>query len=233
MTNKESEPDATRCLSAKMSLANRIFGLAPVAPAFPGSLSAVLAQLRRATGNRAVVFITAALLPTLGISFAAIFFRHELQELSTLGYIGIFLANLASSASMFLPLPGVSLTFVAASVWNPVGIALVGEVGSTLGEGALYMAGVGSRGAVNKYATRFRWYPRVESWMERRGGVTLLVLASVPGPLFDFAGFAAGATKYPFRRYAIAVMIGRLVKYSLVVMAGYWGAPILIGLFVQ
>jgi uncharacterized membrane protein YdjX (TVP38/TMEM64 family) len=231
MTNRASATDAAVCLPEKLSWLDRLMGLASAAPAFPGPPSAVLAQLRRATGNRAVVFITAALLPTLGITIAAIVFRHDLQDLSTLGYIGIFVANLASSASMVLPLPGLAATFAAASVWNPVVVALVGAVGSTLGEGTLYLAGVGSRGAVNKYATRFRWYPRIESWMERHGGVTVLVLAAVPGPWFDFAGFAAGATRYPIHRFAIAVLIGRLVKFAIVVGAGYWGAPILIGFF--
>jgi uncharacterized membrane protein YdjX (TVP38/TMEM64 family) len=232
MSDQASAPDATIILPEKVSLAGRIIGLASAAPAFPGSLSAVSARLRRATGNRAVVFIAAALLPTLGITVAAIVFRHDLQDLSTLGYIGIFVANLASSASMVLPLPGLAATFAAASVWNPVVIALVGAVGSTLGEGTLYLAGVGSRGAVNRYATRFRWYPRIQSWMERHGGVTVLVFAAIPGPWFDFVGFAAGATRYPIHRFAIAVLIGRLVKFSVVVAAGYWGAPILIGFFV-
>jgi uncharacterized membrane protein YdjX (TVP38/TMEM64 family) len=229
MTNRVSAPEPRACLPEHAPPSGRRIGLASLGPA----LSAVLVRLRRPTGKRAVVFITAALLPTVAITIAAIVLRHDLQNLSTLGYIGIFLANLAASANMVLPLPGLAATFAAAGVWNPVVVALVGAVGSTLGEGTMFLEGVGSRRAVNKYATRFKWYPQIESWMERHGGVTVLVLAAVPGPWFDFAGFAAGATRYPIHRLAIAVLTGRLVKFSVVAVAGYWGAPILLGIFGQ
>ena len=66
---------------------------------------------------------------------------------------------------------------------------------------------------------------------ESRGAVTLFIFAIIPLPFFDVVGFAAGSLKYPIQRFAVAVLLGKIVKFSIVAAGGYWGTPVVTGLF--
>ena len=128
-------------------------------------------------------------------------------------------------------MPGLAAAFAAASLWNPSLVALAGATGSTLGELTSYLAGVSARGTVRWFAARHKWHWRIESWVERRGSFTVMAFAAIPLPGFDVVGIAAGVLGYPIHRFAVACLIGRIVKFTLVAMAGFWAAPALAGLF--
>src|SRR3990170_232805 len=61
---------------------------------------------------------------------------------------------------------------------------------------------------------------RIDWLMQRYGFVTLLVLAGVPNPLFEFAGITAGAVRMSFWRFLLAVAIGKTVRVILLVIIG-------------
>jgi uncharacterized membrane protein YdjX (TVP38/TMEM64 family) len=56
--------------------------------------------------------------------------------------------------------------------------------------------------------------------MERRGGVTILVLSVIPNPFFDLAGIAAGSLGYPMRRFLFIAWLGKSIKTTIVAWAG-------------
>ena len=60
----------------------------------------------------------------------------------------------------------------------------------------------------------------VDWLMARYGFVTLLVLAGVPNPLFEFAGITAGAVRMNFWRFLLAVAIGKTARVVLLVIIG-------------
>ncbi len=179
--------------------------------------------------------VTSAFLPLVAITVAVLVFRNELEDLHTIGYAGVFLANVVGSGSFILPVPGIAAAVLGATLWNPFLVALAGGTGSTVGEIAAYLAGVGSSGAVRRIIGRnrwyIRWYPRLSGWIETRGMITIFIFAAVPNPFFDIAGFAAGSMRYSLAKFLLACWLGKMIKYAAVSYAAYWGADILYGWF--
>lgn len=172
-----------------------------------------------------------ALSPLVLLTAAALAFRPLIEDLHTFGYLGLFLWNVIASGMLIVPLPGLAAAFAVASIWNPILVALASAAGSTLGEGTSYLAGRGSHSTVKRVASNHRMYSKIDRWMQSRGAVTLFIFAMIPLPFFDVVGFAAGSLKYPIQRFAVAVLLGKIVKFSIVAAGGYWGTPVVAGLF--
>ena len=151
--------------------------------------------------------------------------QHEL-----LGRIGrspwalpaLFAASVISSATLFLPVPGLAITTLVGSLLNPVTVGIVAGIGQTLGEMTGYLAGYSGQGLVNRSKT----YDRVEGWMKRNesmGELVVFVLALIPNPLFDAAGMAAGALRFPPWKYLIAAGLGKVLKNIVFAYGGSFG----------
>jgi membrane protein DedA with SNARE-associated domain len=67
--------------------------------------------------------------------------------------------------------------------------------------------------------------------MERRGPITLFIVASVVNPFFYPAALAAGALHIGLKKYVGIVLAGKLIKCATVVYAGYFGLKGLLDLF--
>ena len=154
-----------------------------------------------------------------GLTIALFFLRDHIQGLASLGYLGAFLATLASSATILVPIPGIALVFVLGNIWNPLAIGLVSGLGSGLGELTGYAAGYSGR----ELFQGNRLYSRISSWMERRAAVLIFVFAFVPNPVFDIVGFAAGALRYPVSKFLFFCLLGKTARCILVAYAGRWG----------
>jgi membrane protein DedA with SNARE-associated domain len=156
------------------------------------------------------------------------------DKLGNYGYAGIFLANLASTGTVFIPVPGLTaagqaLIIDQAKTLNPLAVGLIGGTGMALGEITAYAAGAAGSEAVAegqvKAPERIRpLVERVISWidwlMDRYGFVTLLVLSAIPNPLFELAGLTAGASRMNFWRFMIAVLIGKNIRGLILAFAG-------------
>ena len=181
------------------------------------------------------LLLAGAFLPVVAMTVAVFVFRNDLEDLHTLGYVGIFVANVVGSGSFILPVPGIATVIIGATIWSPLLVALAGGTGSTIGELAAYLAGVGSYGAVRRIAGRSRWYvtwySRLRGWIEARGMITIFIFAATPNPFFDIAGFAAGSMRYPISRFTAACWLGKMVKYGVVSYAAFWGADMIYGWF--
>ncbi|MBI3954298.1 MAG: VTT domain-containing protein [Chloroflexi bacterium] len=152
--------------------------------------------------------------------------RHDIVALASedalkrLGYVPVFVLPLVSSASIVLPLPGAAVIFLGGALLAPVLVGLVAGAGETLGELTGYAAGYSAGPVVE----RGRRYQVVASWMRRHGTVVLFLLAVVPNPLFDLAGMAAGAARYPLWRFFSVILVGKAIKDTGMALAGAWGA---------
>jgi membrane protein YqaA with SNARE-associated domain len=155
-------------------------------------------------------------LSILGLSVAIFIFRDELVQLAAVGYPGIFLVSLLSSATIIFPAPSLALVFAMGSVFPPLLVGLAAGAGEALGELTGYAAGLAGRAIVEDQ----RAYQKLTAWMQRRGGITVFVLSVVPNPFFDLAGIAAGTLRYPAWRFLLFCWLGKTIKTTVVAWAG-------------
>lgn len=175
-----------------------------------------------------------ALLIGVAISSLPFLLGIDEDDLENLGYPGVFVANLLGTATLFFPVPGLTaagqtLLVAAAQRLNPFAVALLGGTGMALAEITAYVAGRGLRelSAERQMPIRGRlgqWLAKaaslVDRLMLRYGFVTLLVLAGVPNPVFEFAGITAGAVRMRFWRFMLAVGSGKMMRAFLLAFVG-------------
>lgn len=88
-----------------------------------------------------------------------------------------------------------------------------------MGELSGYMAGVGGQ----VWLTNLDWYRRLEGWIKKYNNWPIILLAFIPNPLFDMAGFIAGAAKMPLWKFLVLTWIGKIAK---MLLFAYLGAGI-------
>ncbi len=185
----------------------------------------------RLNRRRAVALQVLPFTPVIIVTAAVLLFRDSLAELSTLGYLGVFLANVVGSGTFILPVPALATACAGAVIWNPILVALAGATGATIGELTGYLAGAGTQNAVSRLVGGSKWYSRIEGWVRRRGAITIFLFAVIPVPLFDVVGFASGSLGYSVKRFVAACWLGKMVKFLVVALACYWGMTALLDLF--
>jgi membrane protein DedA with SNARE-associated domain len=188
---------------------------------------------RHLAGAIAIVLLT---LPSLALLAAMLMTSREETQgwFDALGYVGIFLANMFSTATGFIPTPGLlaighALIVSGGERMSPFFAGLVGGLGMGLGETTAYMTGlVASEAARQTQPEPPRLLRpaaerviRVTQWlMTRYGLATLFVLSVIPDPIFEFAGLSAGATRIGFRRFMAVVLAGNVIRGLLVAYIG-------------
>jgi membrane protein DedA with SNARE-associated domain len=180
----------------------------------------------------AAVVVLVALVAGTTVPFAAGWLDQD--DLEAFGYPGIFLANFLGTATVFVPVPGLTAAgqaiIVAGSqtLFTP-GVVVAGAAGMTLAESTAYLAGAVGRGVAEERQMPLKgrageWLRRAAGWvdwlMARYGFATLLVLSAVPNPLFEFAGITAGAVRMNFWRFLLAVGIGKTTRVIILVIVG-------------
>jgi membrane protein YqaA with SNARE-associated domain len=176
----------------------------------------------------AVAGLLAAILIILAIFFISQ--GTDPAALLSLGYPGVSIVMFFSSATVFLPAPGLLAVVGAGGVgqFNPLVLGLFAGLGSSVGELTGYLVGLGARNAL--HPERGRWMRTVEFFMQRWGFLTILGMASIPNPFFDAVGILAGSFGYPARRLWLACLIGNTIKYTAIALLGGSAAGML-GLF--
>ena len=163
----------------------------------------------------------ASLLVVIAITVGLFLFRDRLGDLETYknyGYLGAFMVSAITSATIILPIPGIAVIFALGAVLNPIIVGVAGGVGGGLGELTGYLAGYSGRGVVENH----KLYERMERWMRRRGSVTIFVLALIPNPFFDLAGFTAGALRFPLWKFLTVCLLGKIPRFVGIAVAGAW-----------
>ncbi|MFQ6027044.1 MAG: VTT domain-containing protein [Dehalococcoidia bacterium] len=158
--------------------------------------------------NRANLLRLSALLVIAAFVTVGLLFLDQLT-FAAVGYTGIALLSLIASGGLVLPVPAMAAVCTASVFLSPVVLGLVAGSAETVGELTGYFLGYSGRDLVRQG----RWYPRVEGWMRKRGWLLLLVLSLVPNPVFDVAGVAAGAVRYPLPAFMGVVLIGKVAKF--------------------
>lgn len=134
---------------------------------------------------------------------------------------------LLASGGLVVPVPALAITCTTATFLNPAIVAVIAGAAGTLGELTGYFLGYSGSGVFE----RRRFYHRIESWMRKRGWLILFLISAVPNPLFDVAGIAAGALRYPLWRYLVFVGLGKQVKFFIIAYACHYSLQGLKGAF--
>jgi membrane protein YqaA with SNARE-associated domain len=159
-----------------------------------------------------------ALLAALSLSLLIFVYRERLAEFSSYGYLGLFVISVVGNATVLLPVPSLAATFLSGGVLSPLLVGIVSGAGMAIGELSGYLAGYGG-GAIIETKDRARYY-RLEGWMRRNGSLTIFVLSAIPNPIFDLAGVAAGALRFPVWRFLLVCFLGKTLKGVLLALAG-------------
>ncbi len=136
--------------------------------------------------------------------------EYIMQNLHQLGYVGAFFIMMFSNATIFLPLPGLTVVAALATTLNPIYLGIAAGIGGGIGETTGYMFGRGSEKAIMKRNPKY--YGKVKGWMQRHGEMALVVLSAIPNPAFDIAGVAAGALRYEWWKFLLSVILGNIIK---------------------
>jgi len=172
--------------------------------------------LKKLSGWRLTAVRIAVLLVVIVLTVFLVLNRERVKELEALGYPGIFLVSLLANATLILPVPGVLFTSAMGAVFNPFLVALAAGTGATLGELTGYAAGFSGQAVIENR----HWYDNVTKWMTKYGGITILVLAFIPNPVFDIAGMVAGSLRMPLWKYLTFSWIGKTAKMLLFALGG-------------
>lgn len=140
----------------------------------------------------------------------------------SVGYPVIWAISLIGAGSIILPVPGLLAVCAGAAPdvgLNPLLIGLVAGSAEALGEMTGYLAGLSG----NRFLERQRLYPKFRDWLMRHGGIVLFLLSVIPNPVFDLVGIAAGATRYPIKKFLVLVFLGKTIKSSGIAYGCYLG----------
>lgn len=154
----------------------------------------------------------------IGMTVALYFFQRQLSALGNLSYLGAFLIVMASSATIILPMPGFLLVLPLAAAFNPVFIGLASAAGAAVGESTGYMLGYSGRWVIQNR----KLYEQSARWLKKWGAFTIFFFAATPLP-FDVMGMTAGLLRYPFWKFFLACLSGKIPKYLIIALTGAIG----------
>ena len=156
------------------------------------------------------------LVGVIAITIYIISIRNRVAEFERYGYVGIFFVALLANATVFIPAPGVAIIYAMGAVFNPIYVGIAAGTGGAIGELSGFLAGFSGQGLVENTHI----YERIKPWVDKYGGWSIFVLAAIPNPFFDIAGFAAGIAKMKMRTFLFSVWVGQLIKMTMFAYAG-------------
>ena len=146
----------------------------------------------------------------------------------TYGYPAVFLIGFLSSFTLFIPSPAFIVVFLLGSALNPFVLGLVAGAGAAVGETTSYLAGYGVRKLAKKQRKKLDGIKKL--FQKYRPDVVIFVFSATPLP-FDFVGILCGTINYDAKRFFIATLLGKIVKYLIIAYAGFYGINWVIGFF--
>lgn len=141
-----------------------------------------------------------------------------------LGYLGAFLAGVISSVTLFLPTPGFIAVFLLGALFDPLLVGLLAGLGAAIGEMLGYVVGYGSDKFI--FEKRKKWksfIDKIEHYFNKyHPTVVIFIFAALPLP-FDVVGIICGSINYSPKKFFIATLAGKVLKYVIIAYAGFYG----------
>jgi len=165
---------------------------------------------------------------TVFMAAAIILYQDEVASLKNYGYLGAFVISILGGATIIIPVPMLAVVFALGAampdIWHVALLGVSAALGELIGALIIYMTGHGAGRAISNKPGRVQAaYERMLGLMERRGPLTLFIVASIVNPFFYPAALACGALRFGLKKYIFIVLTGKIIKCMTVVYAGYYG----------
>ncbi|OIO21681.1 hypothetical protein COV61_03235 [Candidatus Micrarchaeota archaeon CG11_big_fil_rev_8_21_14_0_20_47_5] len=159
-----------------------------------------------------------AILGAVLITLLAFALSTNSSAFYSLGYLGIFLLGVISSATVILPAPGIASLFFLGKFADPLFLGVIFGIGSGIGELTGYMAGRGGNYVIDGKNKEIEKHKKaIRKW----GPLAIFFLALIPNPVFDFAGIAAGLVRMPPWQFLLSCCAGKVIKGVALAYAGF------------
>jgi membrane protein YqaA with SNARE-associated domain len=191
------------------------------------------ASENKGSARTAYILGTVGVVVTLLMAVSVVYYWDWVQRLEGYGYVGAFAISILGGSTVIVPVPMLAIVFALGGVLKYTWLlGLVAGLGETFGALTIYMTGYGGGAALynSRHGRIQSAYLRLMGLMERRGPLTLLILASVLNPFFYPAALVAGALRFGIKRYFLICWAGKTIKGFTVAYAGYWGLRGLLGM---
>lgn len=171
---------------------------------------------RRVPLPQKILAIVALVVLNVAIYLAPI----DYSGLGGLAYAGAFLITLVANAAIVVPVPYIPIVaHIVATAGSPAAVVLLAATGSTLGESVAFWVGR----AEADLLTGHPWAGRLRRFLSRElyAGLFLFLFAVPLNPIFDVGGLAAGALGIGFRTFFVAVLLGRVVRFTVIALIAF------------
>ncbi len=142
----------------------------------------------------------------------------------TFGYFGIIFAAFMGTASLFLPTYPLSalIAFAVALKLNPILLAVCAGFGSATGELIGFIFGSGSQKFIlKKYKKEI---VKIEKMFEKyQAWAVIFFVSFLPIVPMDLMGIVSGVIGYDIKRFYIACLAGKTLRYLLITLGMYYG----------
>jgi uncharacterized membrane protein YdjX (TVP38/TMEM64 family) len=173
-------------------------------------------------GRRLAVWVSIlALLLTVALCLAVVYYWEEVRQVQSYGLLGILAINILAGGTMLIPVPGLLVTFTAGGVLPPALVGVASGLGEAIGAMAIYFTGYGGRAIVQ--GSKRPFVQKMVGWVERRGTVAVFAMSAVFNPFYYPVCIAIGALKYQAWKFFLATWAGKTVKGLVVSYLGYLG----------
>lgn len=161
-----------------------------------------------------LIFIVSTLIILLPLYFKPYFEKHK-----TLGLFEVLIVNFFGSATVFIPTPSILSVGIAGNLYNPLLVALLASIGSSLGESVGFLFGYSSREVLNLKKHKVLYYLN-DFIFKRFGSAAVLFFSFIPNPLFDGIGILVGMSSYSLKKFLFLVFVGRFFRNLLIAYLG-------------
>lgn len=154
------------------------------------------------------VLEVALFLAIIILSVVIFLMRDRLQNVGEVGYLGLFFLCFAANATVLLPAPSLLIAASCALILNPLAVAVVAALGSSLGELIGYAFGTSG----SDLSPRFSQFLDKVAQKVTNPALLVFILALLPLPLFDLVGIYSGGTRMHLGKFFLLCFAGKFLK---------------------